>query len=119
MFRPGYSPTSDDDALSNCRSIDINSLSYQFMSSMGAPWLAGVSGVGGNFVGYQHVAPPGDRSCHYPPGQNIRTASAAHAQGGVNVLRCDGSVMFVPKTINIQTWRAFGSRNGGEVLNGL
>src|SRR5262245_9054483 len=68
VFQPGYIPTSDDDAMNHCRSINIQNLSFQSMSSMGAPWLAGVGG--GNFVGYQHVAPPGDRSCHYPPGQH-------------------------------------------------
>jgi hypothetical protein len=114
IFRPGTGPTSDDQAMNDCRSINITNLSFQFMSSSGAPWLAGVGGTGGNFVGYQHVSPPGDRSCHYPQFGNTRAASSGHTSGMVNVLRCDGSLTIVPKTVNLQTWRAFGSRNGNE-----
>jgi prepilin-type N-terminal cleavage/methylation domain-containing protein/prepilin-type processing-associated H-X9-DG protein len=114
IFKPGYIPTSQDDAMNNCRSININNLAFQGMSSSGAPWLAAVGG--GNFMGYQHVAPPGDRSCHYPPGQHSRAAGSAHSNGGVNVLLCDGSVRFVVRSIDIRTWRALGSRNGGEVI---
>ena len=41
--------------------------------------------------------------------------SSAHT-GGVNVLLGDGSVRFVTDTIDLPTWRALGTRNGGEVL---
>jgi prepilin-type processing-associated H-X9-DG protein len=36
--------------------------------------------------------------------------------GGVNVGLCDGSVRLVSETVNLDTWRALGSRNGNEVL---
>jgi prepilin-type N-terminal cleavage/methylation domain-containing protein/prepilin-type processing-associated H-X9-DG protein len=36
--------------------------------------------------------------------------------GGVNVLRCDGSVSFVSDNIDLLAWRAFATRAGGEVL---
>jgi hypothetical protein len=29
----------------------------------------------------------------------------------------DGGVRFVSRTINVLTWRALGSRDGGEVVN--
>jgi hypothetical protein len=35
----------------------------------------------------------------------------------VNVLLGDGSVRFVKDTINVETWRAIGSMNGGEVVS--
>jgi len=35
--------------------------------------------------------------------------------GGVNVGFADGSVHFVSDTVDLETWRALGSRNGGEV----
>jgi prepilin-type processing-associated H-X9-DG protein len=35
--------------------------------------------------------------------------------GGVNVAFVDGSVHFVSETVDVQTWRALGSRSGGEV----
>ena len=34
--------------------------------------------------------------------------------GGVNLLSCDGSVRFVSDSIDLDTWHALGSRNGGE-----
>lgn len=36
---------------------------------------------------------------------------------GVNTCRADGSVAFVSASINRELWRAFASRNGGEVVN--
>ena len=35
--------------------------------------------------------------------------------GGANVSFVDGSVHFVSETVDLDTWRALGSRNGGEV----
>jgi prepilin-type processing-associated H-X9-DG protein len=38
--------------------------------------------------------------------------------GGVNVGMADGSVRFIrDSTLSIQTWRALGTRAGGEVLS--
>ena len=36
--------------------------------------------------------------------------------GGVNVLLMDGSVRFVANAIDGTTWRALGTRDGGEVV---
>jgi prepilin-type N-terminal cleavage/methylation domain-containing protein/prepilin-type processing-associated H-X9-DG protein len=44
-----------------------------------------------------------------------RAARSGHA-GGVNLLLADGSVRFVPNSVNPDTWHALGSRNGSEVL---
>jgi prepilin-type N-terminal cleavage/methylation domain-containing protein/prepilin-type processing-associated H-X9-DG protein len=44
------------------------------------------------------------------------TARSYHA-GGVNVLLMDGSVRFVSNSINLATWRALGTRAGGEVVS--
>lgn len=43
------------------------------------------------------------------------TARSFHAQG-VNVAMMDGSVRFVRNSVNQATWRAAGTRDGGEVL---
>ena len=43
------------------------------------------------------------------------TARSYHSQG-VNVAMMDGSVRFVRNTINLATWRALGTRDGGEVI---
>lgn len=112
IFAPGGVPTTPDEALQACRAF-TPSISNQFQSNSGAPWLAGTAD---NFTGYLHIAPPGERSCHFPPGSQMRTASSGHT-GGVNLTRCDGSVAFVPRTIDLIVWRAIGSRNGGEVIS--
>lgn len=44
-----------------------------------------------------------------------RGARSMHA-GGVNLLLGDGSVRFVTNGVNLDTWRALASRNGGEVV---
>jgi prepilin-type N-terminal cleavage/methylation domain-containing protein/prepilin-type processing-associated H-X9-DG protein len=43
------------------------------------------------------------------------TARSYHS-GGVNALMLDGSVRFVSDTIPVATWRALGTRAGGEVV---
>ena len=52
----------------------------------------------------------------FPPSRISTTANSRHP-GGVNVGLADGSVRFVKSTINIQAWRALGTRNGGEVIS--
>jgi len=42
--------------------------------------------------------------------------SRSYHPGGVNTVLMDGSVRFVSETINLVTWRALGTRGGGEVL---
>lgn len=59
---------------------------------------------------------PNKRTCIFPPGRILSTANSCHP-GGVNVTLCDGSVRFVKASINLASWRALGSRNGGEVLS--
>ena len=44
------------------------------------------------------------------------TANSAHTKI-VNVLFFDGSVRTVPYSIDLATWRAIGTRNGGETLS--
>lgn len=42
--------------------------------------------------------------------------SRSYHVGGVNVLLMDGSVRFIGSTIALETWRALGSRDRGEVV---
>jgi prepilin-type N-terminal cleavage/methylation domain-containing protein/prepilin-type processing-associated H-X9-DG protein len=71
---------------------------------------------------YNHVSTPNTTSCAGSPfpGNMANMAmqvppSSGHT-GGVNVLLCDGSVHFITNAISLTTWRALGTRNGGEVL---
>ena len=53
-------------------------------------------------------------------GLNAMTEGLARAFGPtvrVNTLMADGSVKFTKDTINVLTWQALGSRNGGEVIS--
>jgi prepilin-type processing-associated H-X9-DG protein len=43
--------------------------------------------------------------------------SRSRHPGGVNTLFCDGSVKFVKNTINLFTWRALSTSQGGEVIS--
>jgi prepilin-type N-terminal cleavage/methylation domain-containing protein/prepilin-type processing-associated H-X9-DG protein len=71
---------------------------------------------------YNHVSTPNTRTCAGTPfpGNMANMAmqvppSSAHP-GGVNVLMADGAVKFITDGINLATWRALGTRNGGEVV---
>ncbi len=115
LFGPSVVVTTADEAMNACRAMDATNLANQSRSSSGAPWLAGSPD---NVAEYQHVAPPGDRSCAFPGTPNRSSwAANSHHPGGVNLAKCDGSVSFYPRTIDILVWRAIGSRNGGEAIN--
>jgi prepilin-type processing-associated H-X9-DG protein len=49
-------------------------------------------------------------------GRGWMSARSNHT-GGVNVCFCDGSVRFVRDSINLAAWRAYATRNGGEVIS--
>jgi prepilin-type N-terminal cleavage/methylation domain-containing protein/prepilin-type processing-associated H-X9-DG protein len=111
MFWPQTYPSTPAQAVSDCRSIKATDLAYQGVSTAGVPWLKGsVSAC------YNHVDVPNSRTCIFPPGRILNTANSYHP-GGVNVTLCDGSVRFVKSSINLDAWRALGSRNGGEVVS--
>lgn len=110
-FQPGIYPATPDEAMTFCRQVDTSDLSKQGYSNIGAPWLQGYHST----TQYFHVAPPNDRSCMYPPGR-IQTTAASYHTGGVIVCMADGAVRFVSENISLVTWRAIGSRNGGEVV---
>jgi prepilin-type N-terminal cleavage/methylation domain-containing protein/prepilin-type processing-associated H-X9-DG protein len=110
-YQPGTRPNNADEAVRDCNAVDINDLSRQRVSDVGNPWIRAYHST----TVYYHVNTPNGRSCMYPPGRIMTTASSRHP-GGVNVAMCDASVHYVPDDVNIITWRALGSRNGEEVL---
>ncbi|HEX6984761.1 MAG TPA: DUF1559 domain-containing protein, partial [Planctomycetaceae bacterium] len=110
-FQPGTYPATPDQALADCRAVDVTDLSKQGVSNVGAPWLWAYHST----TIYWHVAPPNERSCMYPPGRIMTTAGSEHT-GGVQVTLLDGSVRFVSDTVDLSVWRAVGTRNGGETV---
>jgi prepilin-type N-terminal cleavage/methylation domain-containing protein/prepilin-type processing-associated H-X9-DG protein len=112
-------PASADDAYAICQSVDRTNLKYQWFST-GESWLySWKSSIDST---YTHVGPPNSTNCgcYNCPGGSGHNTTAWNANsyhtGGVNVLFCDGSVHFIGDTIDLPTWRALGTRNGGEVL---
>jgi prepilin-type N-terminal cleavage/methylation domain-containing protein/prepilin-type processing-associated H-X9-DG protein len=110
-------PSTADQAYSMCESLtptDLATLNTQakFYYDTGAPWILGYHST----TIYFHVGPPNSRSCMYPGGR-IGTAARSNHTNGVNVALCDGSVRFVSSTIDLPTWRAMGTRNGGETVS--
>jgi len=95
-----------------CRECDINDLSKQGVSNVGAPWIYAYH----SNTNYYHIAAPNSRSCMFPPGRIMTTAGSRH-NGGVNVVMCDAAVRFVPDDVDLSIWRAWGSRKGHEKVN--
>ena len=109
----GSYPSTFDEAVSNCRALNWQDLTYQGHSNIGAPWLEGT----GFTTIYNHIDTPGQKSCAFHPNRYVIPPNSGH-DNGVNVLMCDGSVRFVPQTISIVTWRALGSKDGGDIAGG-
>jgi prepilin-type N-terminal cleavage/methylation domain-containing protein/prepilin-type processing-associated H-X9-DG protein len=111
-FQPGTYPANADQAMRDCMAVNVTDLSKQGYSNVGAPWIQAYHST----TLYYHVLPPNTRSCMFPPGRIATTAGSRHT-GGVNGGLCDGSVRFVASSVDTQVWRAFGTRNGGEVIS--
>jgi prepilin-type N-terminal cleavage/methylation domain-containing protein/prepilin-type processing-associated H-X9-DG protein len=111
-FAPGTHPLNSDDAYTMCLATNVNDLNNQGYSNVGAPWIYGYHST----TSYWHSGPPNSRSCMFPPRRISTTANSRHP-GGVNLCLADGSVRFIKSTVNLQSWRALGTRNLGEVVS--
>ncbi|MFM8250031.1 MAG: DUF1559 domain-containing protein [Planctomycetota bacterium] len=114
-YRPGTFPATADQAMKDCLSINVNDLSLQGYSNVGAPWLQPYHST----TAYYHILPPNSRSCMFPPGRIATTAMSRHAGGIVQFAMCDGSVRGVPSSIDLRVYRAVGTRDGGDVVSGF
>jgi prepilin-type N-terminal cleavage/methylation domain-containing protein/prepilin-type processing-associated H-X9-DG protein len=52
-----------------------------------------------------------------PSAAGAHAAARSRHTGGVNAAMADGSVRFVPNSIDLVTWRAMGTRQNGEILS--
>jgi hypothetical protein len=96
--------------VADCTAVNTTDLGKQGYSNVGGPWLQGYHST----TSYWHSGPPNSRSCMFPPSRIMTTANSNHTNL-VNLCLCDGSVRSVSNGISITTWRALGTRNGGEV----
>lgn len=111
VFFPKSAPTTADEALTLCLALDITDLSNQAPVFMGAPWLHGQHT-------FMHITPPNGRSCGFFTVNRATMPPSSRHPGGVNILMGDGGVKFVKQGINLPTWRALGTKSGGEIING-
>ncbi len=65
---------------------------------------------------YNHTLGPNSRFRDCAGITNGHLAARGFHTGGVNLARGDGSITFVSDSIDLVTWRAVGSTNGGEVV---
>jgi hypothetical protein len=109
VFFDHGAPLTPDDAMRQCWAINIYDLNNQLPMVMGVPW------VDGQHITL-HVTPTNTRSCgFFTVNRAVMPPSSRHP-GGVNLLSGDGSVKFIKDSIDLQTWRALGTRAGGEVI---
>ncbi len=72
-----------------------------------------------NYLYYTHTVPPNydGRDCISSPfTTNIHLASRSAHTNGVNLVLADGSVKFITNAIQMDNWKAAGTRAGGETL---
>jgi prepilin-type N-terminal cleavage/methylation domain-containing protein/prepilin-type processing-associated H-X9-DG protein len=120
----GPALTSDADYTSIC--LALPATTTQFQATKGVRWHYGAPG----HTMYNHRRTPNDPlpDCRGglphsdksdPNWSNLSLNVTTRSQhpGGVNSLMADGSVKFVKNTVNVATWQALGTRNGGEVIS--
>jgi prepilin-type N-terminal cleavage/methylation domain-containing protein len=112
LFNPkGAGPANRDQAVALCQAINPNDLSNQWRSDFGGYWL-----TGWHMTLYTHTAPPNSRACAYPQNLSMNMPASSGHTNGVNLVLGDGSVRYVSNGVSVESWRAVGTRNGGEVV---
>jgi len=102
---PSITPTP-----SNCEP----SASGNWNQERGAKWILGNYG---NTL-YNHALPPNARvcDCMNSTQQKGQLAARSYHPGGVQTVRCDGSVQFASNSIDAAAWKGLASRSGGEIV---
>ena len=104
----GYSPPNDP-AQFEAATVAI---SRGWAGQRGAGWMHGRE----YWTAYHHYHNPNSNVPDMGTCGNGIFAARSYHVGGVHTLMCDGSVRFVSENIDLNTWRAIGTRAGGEVL---
>jgi prepilin-type N-terminal cleavage/methylation domain-containing protein/prepilin-type processing-associated H-X9-DG protein len=113
------SPTTLDDTYLTCKTTNPMTTS-RLTHAQGASWVMGEMCC----TQYNHVSTPNTATCAGLGFANNSMANmpmvvppSSRHPSGVNTLFGDGSVKFIKDSISLLTWRALGSRNGGEVIS--
>jgi prepilin-type N-terminal cleavage/methylation domain-containing protein/prepilin-type processing-associated H-X9-DG protein len=121
-------PQTDMLVFPNQTTIDATYLACQGINPLTAPPLTsreGMSWVMGEMCCtlYNHVGTPNQNTCAAPgftgnmANMAMQVPPSSKHPGGANLMMGDGSVRFIRNSVNLQTWRALGTRNGGETIS--
>ncbi len=111
-------PTGMDATYQSCQAMSPQT-SLRLTRRQGMSWVMGEMCC----TAYNHVAAPNGKTCAgtgYPgtmANMPMQVPPSSRHPGGVNSLMGDGTVRFVKSTISLPTWRAIGTRAGGEVVS--
>jgi prepilin-type N-terminal cleavage/methylation domain-containing protein/prepilin-type processing-associated H-X9-DG protein len=113
------SPTSLNDAYTTCKATNPLTAT-RLTHAQGASWVMGEMCC----TQYNHVATPNTGTCAGLGFANNSMANmpmvvppSSRHPGGVNTLFGDGSVKFIKDGVALTTYRALGTRDGGETLS--
>jgi prepilin-type N-terminal cleavage/methylation domain-containing protein/prepilin-type processing-associated H-X9-DG protein len=113
----------------SCLGIPGNVVAFNTNGGLSPPngcvWIGGNPGSCMMWDAYNHFMPPNSFACDSTTDGNTQGYAslcdafppASNHPGGVNIGFADGSVRFIKNSVNLQTWWAIGSRNGGEILS--
>jgi prepilin-type N-terminal cleavage/methylation domain-containing protein/prepilin-type processing-associated H-X9-DG protein len=111
-------PTGIDATFAACQAMNP-STSLRLTRRQGMSWVMGEMCC----TSYNHVSTPNGKTCAGTgfPGtmanMPMQVPPSSRHPGGANVLMGDGSVRFVKNSVALATWRALGTRAGGEVIS--
>lgn len=103
---------------STCQSINT-ATATPLTSKWGYSWVMGENCC----TQYNHVAVPNSVSCAgtgFPGSMTnmaMQVSASSRHTGGVHALMGDGGVKFISSNIDLNTWRALGTRQGGETVD--
>jgi prepilin-type processing-associated H-X9-DG protein len=112
-------PTGMDATYATCQALNPGTTT-RLTRRQGMSWVMGEMCC----TAYNHVAAPNVKTCAGSVGfpgnmanMPMQVPPSSLHPGGANVLMGDGSVRFVKDSVSLPTWRALGTRSGGEVLS--
>ncbi|MDG3003188.1 DUF1559 domain-containing protein [Paludisphaera mucosa] len=112
------SPTGFEATNQNCEALNPLTTT-RLTRRQGMSWVMGEMCC----TSYNHVGVPNGKTCAgvgfagSMANMPMQVPPSSLHPGGVNAMMGDGSVRFVKSSVGLQTWRALGTRNGGEVIS--